>query len=334
MDIRTTRRRGAVAAASAGLLALTLTACGADTEGSASGASAEVDGFPLTITNCGEEVTFDAPPQRVVMLKSGAATYLHELDVLDRVVARAGTYPRDYYDAETWEAIEAVPVLTDEVDSAGHLQISQEVVLSQRPDLVLGASDNLTRETLAASGIPLLEEPALCPEPAADPSLDDIAEQLRTYGRVFGVPERGEAAAADATARVEAATGTGTGQPRTAAVLYPTVGGGTTYAYGTRSMAHPQLEAAGLRNVFADVDERVFEISREELLGRDPDVLVLLHSDGDPAAVEEVITSMRGAEALTAVRNGDIVVQLLNFSEPASPLVIDGLDRISEAFAR
>lgn len=333
MDTRTTRRRAAVAAA---LLGLTLTGCGTDSESPAAEADAGTDGsaFPMTITNCGEEVTLDAAPERVVMLQSAPVTYLHELGVLDRVVARAGAYPREYFDDATWAALEQVPVLTDEVDAGGHLQISKEIVLAQRPDLVLGESDNLNRETLAAAGIPMLEEPALCPEAAPDPRLDDIAEQLRTYGRVFGVPERGEAAATAAMERVATASTGDADAPRTAAVLYPTVGGGTTYAYGTRSMAHPQLEAAGLSNVFADVDDRVFEISREELLGRDPDVLILLHSDGDPAAVEEAVTSLRGAEAMTAVRNGEILVQLLNFTEPASPLVIDGLARISEAFAR
>src|SRR3546814_7128795 len=51
---------------------------------------------------------------------------------------------------------------------------------------------------------------------------------------------------------------------RTAAVLYPTVGGGVTYAYGTRSMAHPLLEAAGLDNAFADTDEQIGRASCRE----------------------------------------------------------------------
>ena len=107
-----------------------------------------------------------------------------------------------------------------------------------------------------------------------------------------------------------------------------------SYAYGTRSMAHPQLEAAGFTNVFADVDERVFEVSREELIGRNPDVLILLYSDGEPAAVKEAVTSMAGADAITAVANDDILVQLFNFTEPPSPLSLDGLERIVEAFAQ
>ncbi|HLU44870.1 MAG TPA: ABC transporter substrate-binding protein [Natronosporangium sp.] len=324
------RPAGTVAA----LLALALAGCG---DGIATTADSDAaSSFPMTIRNCGVEVTIEAPPERVVMLKSAPVTYLQALGVLDQVVvARAGAYPDEYYDAETRAALAEIPLLTDRLDPSGHLQISREVVIAQRPDLVLGAVDNLNHETLAAVGIPVLEEPAMCPGGVPEPSFDDVAAQMRRYGEIFGVPERGEQAAtqieerlAEITARVSP------DETRTAAVLYPTVGGGVTYAYGTRSMAHPQLEAAGFTNVFADVDERVFEVSREELIGRNPDVLILLYSDGDPAAVKEAVTSMAGADAITAVANDDILVQLFNFTEPPSPLSLDGLERIVEAFAQ
>ena len=298
------------------------------------GASSTSSERTLTVENCGHQVTLEVPPERPLLLKSAAVTYLDAIGVLERVIARAGAYPDEYYTPQVRATLAEIPLLTDELDASGHLKISKEVVISQKPDVVLGAVDNLNHETLAAVGIPVLEEPAMCPNATEGPSFDDVAEQLRFYGRVFGVPERGEQAAeevaqrlADITARVSP------GESRTAAVLYPTVGGGTTYAYGTRSMAHPQLEAAGFTNVFADVDERVFEVSREELIGRNPDVLILLYSDGEPGPVKEAITSMPGAEAITAVANDDILVQLFNFTEPPSLLALDGLERIVEAFS-
>lgn len=316
--------------AAATLLVTGLAGCGASAGSPGAGTSST---FPLTLENCGHEVTLEAPPERVLLLKSAAVTYLDALGVLDRVIARAGAYPDEYYTPQVQATLAEIPLLTDQLDPSGHLQISKEVVIAQQPDLVLGAVDNLNHDTLAAVGIPVLEEPAMCPDWRDQPSYEDVAEQLRVYGEVFGVPQRGEEAAAeigqrlaDITARVSP------GESRTAAVLYPTVGGGTTYAYGTRSMAHPQLEAAGLTNVFADVDERVFEVSREELIGRNPDVLILLYSDGDPELVREAITSMPGTDTITAVANDDILVQLFNFTEPPSLLALDGLERIVEAF--
>lgn len=314
--------------AAASVVLLLATACG---DGAAPTAAEQ--GYPLTVSNCGAEVTFPVAPKRVVLLRSAAVPYLHSLGVMDRVTARAGQYPKEYYDAATLAELDRIPLLTDKTDTSGHLQISKEVVISQQPDLVLGEVDNLSRDTLAAVDIPLLEEPAMCPDGTAAPTFDDIYAQLQTYGKVFG--REAEAATAVtalkerlASIRAEAVPSAG----RTAAVLYPTVGGGTTYAYGTASMAHPQLEAAGFRNVFGDVQERVFEVTVEELLGRDPDVLILLYSDGDPKAVEQGLTALPGAENLNAVRTGNVMTQLFNFTEPPTPLSVDGLERIVRRF--
>ena len=316
--------------ATAALVLATTTACGAD----AAGEEATADGFPLTLENCGAEVTVDAPPERVVMLKSSAVPYLHALGVMDQVVARAGDYPADYYDAETQAELDDIPLLTDEMDTSGHLQISKEVVIAEEPDLVLGEVDNLSRDTLDAVDIDLLEEPAMCPEGVDDPGFDDVYSQLEAYGKVFDREDEAAKAVADLRKRVTELEKQKVGEGRTAAVLYPTVGGGVTYAYGTRSMAHPQLEAAGFEDVFADVDERVFEVSTEDLLKRDPDVIILLHNSGDPKQVEESITQLAGAEDLTAVRNGDVMAQLFNFTEPPSALSVDGLERIIDRFGR
>ncbi|WP_406024362.1 ABC transporter substrate-binding protein [Nocardioides sp. NBC_00850] len=316
--------------ATAALVLATTTACGAD---AASDAPATA-GFPVTIENCGAEVTFDAPPERVVMLKSSAVPYLHALGVMDQVVARAGEYPADYYDTETQAELDDIPLLTDEMDTSGHLQISKEIVIAEEPDLVLGEVDNLSRDTLDAVDIDLLEEPAMCPEGVDDPGFDDVYSQLETYGKVFDREDEAAKAVADLRRRVMELEKQKVGEGRTAAVLYPTVGGGVTYAYGTRSMAHPQLEAAGFEDVFADVDERVFEVSTEDLLERDPDVIILLHNSGDPKQVEESITQLAGAEDLTAVKNGDVMAQLFNFTEPPSALSVDGLERIIDRFGR
>src|SRR5699024_11559692 len=119
---------------------------------------------------------------------------------------------------------------------------------------------------------------------------------------------------------------------RTASVLHPTVCDGPTYAYGAGSMAHPQLEAAGFTNVFKNTTERVFEFSSEQLLGMDPDIIILLHSEGDPDDVDAALRDLPGAGDLSAIKNDDVMTQLLNFSEPATPLSVTGLERIVERF--
>lgn len=331
-----TRRTAARAAPAAALtaLALALGGCGLGSQATVPTPAFTKATFPMTLTNCGAPVTLEASPERVLLLKSWPVPYLHELGVMDRVIARAGSYPDDYYDGPTRGELADVPLLTDQLDPSGHLQISREVVLAQQPDLIFGEVDNLDRASLRSAGISVLEEPTLCPDGGGgDPSFEDVYEQLEVYGQVFEVPGGGLTQAEDLRERFDQITAAvPPAEGRTAAVLYPTVGGGTTYAYGTASMAHPQLEAAGFDNVFADVDDRVFEVSVEELVGRDPDVLVLLHSEGDPDPVKAAVTSLPGAQAITAIEHDQVLVQLFNFTEPPSPLVVDGLERIVERF--
>ncbi|NEN77240.1 ABC transporter substrate-binding protein [Nocardioides zeae] len=263
------------------------------------------------------------------MLKSAAAVTLHELGVLDRVVARAGVYPAEYYDADTLAAIDEVPLLTDRTDTSGHLQISREEVVAETPDLVLGQTETITRDTLASNDIALIEEPAFCGSLDGDATFDDLYDQVRLYGEVFERTDEADAYVAELEERVAAVEArVPTDEDRTVAVLYPTVGGGVTYAYGRGSMSAPLVEAAGLENVFGDVGDRVFEVSAEEIVARDPDVVILLRSDGDPAEVTEALTSLPGADALRAVESGAILPLLLNYAEPPTPLAVDGLEQL------
>jgi iron complex transport system substrate-binding protein len=313
--------------------ALALTACGGDTEQQAGGETAD---DPVTVENCGAEVTFDQEPQRLVLLKSAPVSALHELGVLDRAVARAGAFPEAYYDEETNAQIAQIPELAGDTDASGHLQISKDVVIAQDPDVVFGEVENLPRQGLADLGIPLLEEPLLCStNPDTEPDFDSVYEQVELYGQVFHREERAAEVVAELKERVETATADvdeDAADQRTAAVLYPTVGGGTTYAYGGPSMPQAQLTAAGYTNVFGDQPDRVFEVTAEQLLGTDPDVIVLLHAEGDPQAVEDSLRALPGAEDLTAVQEDQVMTQLFNFAEPATPLSVDGLEQFMERF--
>ncbi|NYG58242.1 iron complex transport system substrate-binding protein [Nocardioides daedukensis] len=313
-------------------LCLALSGCGLVKDDDS--ASVKGDGYyPVTVENCGASVTIRSEPERLVLLKNSDVPILDALGVLDRTVAKAGAFPSGYYDDVTAAALEEVPSLTSKSDASGHLQISKEVVIGAEPDLVFGEVENLSRETLREVRIDLLENPGLCGEGLTDPGFDDVHAQIALLGKVFNREAEATRAVARMEAEVSALEGRAANMPaRTAAVLYPTIAGGTTYAYGARSMAHPQLEAAGFENVFASQRERVFEVSMETLLAKNPDVLILLHPNGDPKKVEQAVTDLPGANTLTAVRNGDVMTQLFNYTEPPSPLAVAGLEKIIERF--
>lgn len=287
----------------------------------------------VTVRNCGAEVTVVQPPHRVFVSDSAPVATLSHLGVLDTVTARAGVYPPSYFDATTQHALDAIPSLTDRVDAKGHLQISKEQVLADNPDVVLGSTDTVNRQTLASHNIPVIEEPAFCDAIKGSASWNDVWDQISLYGTIFDRQQQASSYIDELKKQLAHNTDGAAGRNRSVAVMYPEVGTSTAYAYGSTSMSHPIVESAGLRNVFADQDKRVFEVSAEELVARNPDVIIALYTDGDPNAVVKAIENQQGASSVTAVKNKTILPLLLNYAEPATPLAVEGVGKIN-AFLR
>ena len=88
-------RRRTLVAGLVGAVGLTA-ACGSSEGSTADGDSdggGSAEGFPLELANCEATLTFDAPPERIVLLESAPVTTLDGVGVLDRVVSRAGAFP-------------------------------------------------------------------------------------------------------------------------------------------------------------------------------------------------------------------------------------------------
>ncbi|MGP9844856.1 ABC transporter substrate-binding protein [Brachybacterium sp. 107] len=327
----TLSRRSALAGL-AGILGISATACSSGTAGGSTSGSEGADGFPLELANCEATLTFDAPPQRIVLLESAPVTTLDGIGVLDRVVARAGVFPPGYYDEELDARVEEIPTLSDDIDASGHLQISQEMVIAQTPDIVFGLPDGVTREAMADAGAQVVVQDIYCGTDDERASFETLYSTIATYGRIFDHAQEAEDLTAALTDRVTAVSESAEAlRTTTAAVLYPSLGGGPLYTYGAGSMVTAQLDALGIENVFADTAERVFEISSEPLLAADPDVLIVLYQgEGDGSDVTAEMTTQDQLTGLRAVQDEAVLPLLFNFAEPASPLVVEGLERIHE----
>lgn len=286
-----------------------------------SGAEAEA---AITVQNCGETLSLEQAPERVVMLDSSAVTMLAQLGVLDRVIARGGEFPAEYYSDEISAALADIPALSSRTDASGHVLISREVVTAEEPDLIIGSTDTVNRSTM--TDVPLIQDRGYCGE-IDEADFADIYTHVRLYATVFDVAERGEDYVAELEQQVaelkEAVAARS--ENRTVAVLYPA--GPVTYAYGRSSMSHPIVTTAGLRNVYEDTSERVFEVTAEDLAGRNPDVIIVLRSE-DPQAAVDHVHALPGAGAITAVQNDRILSLGFNFAEPPTPLAISGLRQV------
>jgi iron complex transport system substrate-binding protein len=310
-----------------GAVGLGAAACGSGS--SAPAIAGATGGYPLELPNCEATVRIERAPERIVLLELSPASILAGLGVLDRVVARAGAFPTDSFDEATTAQLGAIPALSEELDATGHLQINQEVVIAQEPDLVLGLPDGLTREALREAGAEVLVPEGFCGTTDERASFEAVHREVAAYGRVLDRVEEASALSAALQSRIDTVTEAAAQlRTATAAVLYPSVGGGPLYTYGASSMATAQLDALGIENVFASTPDRVFEIGAEVLLAADPDLLIVLHQHegGEDGAAELIDTDQLAARR--AVRERAVLPLLFHTAEPASPLVVDGLERI------
>ena len=304
------RRRLAGAVTAAATLAL-LAGCAApasDTVGTAPDQAADTSktGYPLTIDNCGTEVTFAAAPERVVTIKSTSTEMLLALGLGDRIVGSAfGDGPA----SESWAAeAAALPVLSDKVPG-------QEATLELEPDLVYaGWESNLSAEgagdrpTLAALGVNSFVSPAACKGEAYRPNpldFDEVFAEITQIGEIFDVQDA--AAELVAAQRAELAAVEPAGEGRSA--LWYSSGSDTPYVGAGIGAPQMILDALELENVAAAVQDSWSPLGWEAIVAADPEVIVLVDAAWNTAESKIGLLESNPATAnLSAVQAGDYLI--------------------------
>ena len=269
-------------------------------------AGAAASAYPLTIDNCGTEVTFDQAPERVVAIKSSTLELLLALGLEDRVVGTAfsdGPVPDAYAGAA-----EGLEVLSDKVPS-------QEVTLAAEPDLVFaGWESNLSAEgagdrtALDKLGVNTYVAPAACKEEGYMPdplTFDEVFGEFEQAGAIFDVPD----AAADLVAEQRAALDAI--EPNDAGLTALWYSSGDDQPFVGAGIGAPQMimDAAGLENVVADVHDTWTSLSWEAVVEADPDVIVLVDAPWNTADAKIAALEANAATAaLPAVQQHRYVI--------------------------
>ena len=178
-------------------------------------AQAQTD-YPLTIENCGQSITFDAPPQNAVALGQNSAEIMLMLGLEDRMAATA-FWPNKVL-PELAEANAKVELLSVEFPSL-------ESVLAVQPDFVaamlvtlMGPDSKVAkREDFHSLEIPTYLSPSACSvtEVSTDIygarselwSMDQLYKEISDLSLIFDVADRGEAVIANLKAREAALRG-------------------------------------------------------------------------------------------------------------------------------
>lgn len=299
------------------LSAVALAACGSDsdlttstpssvpasTEGAGSSTSSPAGSaatvYPLTIDNCGVELTFDAPPERVLILNGTSVAEVQSFIALgleDAILANSQSYGQSDIPGMV-EKIAALP--TGGLTLNENFEVPREQVLALKPDLVVstwagGFSEMMgsaTREELASVGIQSWVTPVNCAFGADDPRPEDQErydnqtylesfEMLRELGVIFDVQDRAEAFIAEAQARIDAVVQPD-GERKSVLLAYPGMSmmsnnDGVPRVFGG-PFTDSLIDAAGGVNSFAGFESfaQSAEINAEALAAAKVDVLAV-----------------------------------------------------------
>ncbi|MFR0689641.1 ABC transporter substrate-binding protein [Enterobacterales bacterium AE_CKDN230030158-1A_HGKHYDSX7] len=219
--------------------------------------------------NCGNTRHIDSPPQRILALNQHAADLLLALGAGERLIGVA--YIDDDLDLKKGN-YRGVPLLSRQYPSA-------EAVYAQRPDLVVAGFasafrlGNLSRKELAGHGVASYLLDAGCEE-RRDDLFAGVETDLTTLGDLLGERDRARELVRRQRAELAEARRWAASSPPLQVFYLDSAGNGLE-SQGRRGVVTQLLHAAGAHNLFEDVDLGGFTASTEQLLARDPDVILL-----------------------------------------------------------
>ncbi|MBJ3777959.1 ABC transporter substrate-binding protein [Acuticoccus mangrovi] len=313
--------------------------------------TAQATDYPLTLTNCGVELTFDAPPERVVTIGQSATESLYTLGVGETVVGTSVWFN---------PVLPRFAALDAGIERLADNDPSFESVVDKRPDLVaiqyewhVGPEGIVaTREQFHELGINTYVMPADCDTKdnttggdgtrTAAFSTTSIYKGLTELSEIFDVEDAGEALVADLEGREAAAIAKAKAldlPDDTSAVFWFSSAEIEVdpYVAGQKGAPGYIMDKLGIINVIQS-DEEWPTVGWETIARADPTIVVVAQMDRRrfPADDIEVKKAFLATDPvvkeMTAVREGRIVVMDAH-AMSATMRTIFGLETVADALA-
>lgn len=271
-------------------------------------ASAAAVAFPTTVTDFqNRSVTVPKLPERIVSIGPSITEFLFALGAGPRVVGAD-----DFSDE---------PAAAKQLEKVGGIKVNFEKVVALRPDLVLTVkfSDGTVEQLTGAGLLVLVVDPQ---------TIGDVARTAILLGRAIG--SAGDAMARDIEKRVDdvrSKTSSAATKPR---VYHEIDASDPTkiFTVGPGSYIHDLIGIAGGQNIAARSTSAYPQLSAEEILRGDPEIIVL--AAADYSAKPEQVAARSGWGAIAAVKNNRIVTIAPNLINRPGPRVGEA----AEAYAR
>lgn len=260
------------------------------------------------IDNCGVEVVVDQPPTRAVGYYQHATELMLALGLQDSIVGRV--YPDNPPLPRYAAAYEAIPDISDK-------DASFEQLIAVDPDFIYGGyrsafddAQGRSRTAFADAGVTTYLNPEYCA--TAPITMDDVYAEVARIAGIFGVPERAGALTDEMKTSVARASAAVQDVTPLRAFVYDS-GDDTAFTAGGQGIGNQILELAGATNVFADLDDTFADVSWEQVIARDPEVIVIYDYFGTPSVEEKkaFLTGRPELAGVTAIRDRRFAVLTL-----------------------
>ena len=232
----------------------------------------------------GTILTLDAPPERVVSLNPDFTDILFAFGLGKKVVG-VTTACR-------------IPELKTTVKRVGTLyQPALETITVLRPDLILATMEGNNPRTIAA--LRRLKIPTYVSPPQR--SLGEYYSILKVLGRLFGEEEKAAELADEFRTVADDIAGRVSGSKKVSVFIQ--LGSRPLVSVSSGTLIDELVEIAGGENICGDIPGRYPVVSREEVILKDPEVIVITGMEGGRGDVNSCWKDLKN---LRAVREGKI----------------------------
>ena len=262
------------------------------------------------VDDAGRTVEVVKNPQRLVSLAPSNTEILFALGLGDKVVGVT-----DFCDyPEEAKAIEQVGT---------YFEPNIEIIFSLSPDLVLAI-------TSLPEVIAKLEElgvPALILDPS---DLEGILADIQLVGQATGAEREADALVAEMKERIAAVTGKA-GEVKERRKVFCEIDAtdpSKPWASGPGSFMDAMIHLSGGTNVAADADSPWPQLSAEEIIAKDPEIIIL--ADSKYGVTAESVRERPGWGVITAVKEGAIYDIDDDLISRPGPRIVDGLETVAK----
>jgi iron complex transport system substrate-binding protein len=269
---------------------------------------------PIKLTDgLGRSVELAAPAQRIVSIAPSNTEILFALGAGKQLAGR--------------EEMSDYPAEAKDVPSIGSVfqKINAEALVALKPDLVLAAEINSPEQVKALEDLKLTVY--YLPNPK---TFDDLYANLETVGKLAGRSAEAAMLNESLNARYDAVMQKLSQAKDAPTVFYEIDATDPTkpYTSGPGTFIDLVITLAGGKNIGGALKDAFAQLSSEELVKQNPDIIVL--GDALYGVTPESVAQRPGWGALNAVKNNQVFAFDDNLISRPGPRLIDGLEQMAQ----